>query len=327
MTRRVVDLRGPRPWLDIATHGRKGPRFTPARLAAIGRVVSYVPEVVVKVSGGGSSVGAATAHLRYIGRHGRLPLALDDGDEASSMKDVRALIADWGLRADELEAGRRYSGKPGIKGPRIVYNVVFSMPAGTRADKVFAAVQKFARERWDGEHRYAMVLHTDTPRPHVHVVLRAMSEQGHRLYINRETLRDWREGFAENLRAQGVPANATHRAVRGLPGHGIKDKIYRARCRGDSTFMRKRAQAAATQLREHGMITDPSGRLVRETRRRIESRWLAERDDLAKAGHAELADGVDRFLARMPPALTDLESIAHQLQERGVREIQGRDVT
>ncbi len=315
MTRRVVDLRGPRPLLDIATHGRGSPAFTPARREAIARTVGNVPEVVVKVSGGGSTVGAVTAHLRYIGRHGRLPLELDEGEEASSMSGVRTMLTDWGLSVDELESRQRYSGKPGIRGARIVHNLVFSMPAETSPPKVRTAVQNFAREQWALEHRYAMVLHTDTPRPHVHLVLKAVSEQGRRLYINKETLREWREEFARHLRAQGVSANATHRAVRGRPGHGLKDKIYRARSRGDSTFMRKGVQTAVTQMRGTGIFVDPAGKRVRETRRQVENNWRADREVAAKEGYADLADGIDRFLARMPPAWTDAESIAHQLRE------------
>jgi hypothetical protein len=45
------------------------------------------------------------------------------------------------------------------------------MPAGTPPDKVLAAVKNFAREEFALKHRYTMVLHTDVPHPHAHVVV------------------------------------------------------------------------------------------------------------------------------------------------------------
>ncbi|MBL8265036.1 MAG: relaxase/mobilization nuclease domain-containing protein [Steroidobacter sp.] len=40
------------------------------------------------------------------------------------------------------------------------------------------AVRGLAREKFGRRHRYAMVLHTDEPHPHVHVVVKAVSEAG-----------------------------------------------------------------------------------------------------------------------------------------------------
>jgi len=99
--------------------------------------------------------------------------------------------------------------------PRLVHKVLFSMPAGTLPAKVLTAVQNFCREEFALKHRYVMALHTDEPHPHVHVVIKAVSEQGERLNIRKATLRRWRSDFAKHLRALGVPANATHRYVRG----------------------------------------------------------------------------------------------------------------
>jgi hypothetical protein len=54
------------------------------------------------------------------------------------------------------------------------------MPAGTPADKVLLATQGFCREQLALKHRYALALHTDEPHPHVHVIIKAISEQGER---------------------------------------------------------------------------------------------------------------------------------------------------
>ncbi len=55
-----------RPLLDLLSLGRSGPsgHFTPAQIDQIRRTVHRVPEVMVKVTGGGTKVGAvaATSH-------------------------------------------------------------------------------------------------------------------------------------------------------------------------------------------------------------------------------------------------------------------------
>jgi len=45
---------------------------------------------------------------------------------------------------------------------------------------VLTASRAFAREQIAVKHRYAMILHTAQPHPHVHLVVKAMSEQGDR---------------------------------------------------------------------------------------------------------------------------------------------------
>lgn len=113
----------------------------------------------------------------------------------------------------------------------LVHNVIFSMPAGTSSDKVLKAVRKLAQEEWALKHHFAMVLHTDEPHPHVHVVLKARSEQGRRLNIRKATLRYWRQQFASNLRDLGVAANATDRVMRGQDHTNAPDSVFRARQR------------------------------------------------------------------------------------------------
>ena len=71
------------------------------------------------------------------------------------------------------------------KPPKFVHKLMFSMPPGTPPDKVLGAVRNFAREEFWGQHRYAFALHTDEDHPHVHLVLKAVSEQGVRLNIKK----------------------------------------------------------------------------------------------------------------------------------------------
>jgi Relaxase/Mobilisation nuclease domain len=72
---------------------------------------------------------------------------------------------------------------------KLVHNIVLSMPFPTPSEKVLVAARKFAREKFALQYRYAMVLHTDQPHPHVHMVVKAESENSRRLHIDKEMLR------------------------------------------------------------------------------------------------------------------------------------------
>jgi hypothetical protein len=84
-------------------------------------------------------------------------------------------------------------------------------------------VHDFVRQEFADRHRYALALHTDKPHPHVHVVVRAKTEDGVYLNIRKPMLRKWRQEFARLLRTQGVAAKAT----RGPCVGGRKDATSR----------------------------------------------------------------------------------------------------
>jgi hypothetical protein len=228
MSRRPVRLpTDGRPFLDLLSLGRPGPsgRFSPAQIEQIRRTVSRTPEVMVKVTGGGTKIGAVAAHLGYISRKGELAIETDEGDRAASRDAQKALLRDWHL---ELSAGQYRGPRDGratARATKLVHNIVLSMPSPTPADKVLAAARKFAREKFALQHRYAMVLHTDQQHPHVHVVVKAESEEGRRLHIDKAMLRAWRDDFARLMREQGVAANATPRVIRGRNKGKTRDAI------------------------------------------------------------------------------------------------------
>jgi hypothetical protein len=184
------------------------------------------------------------------------------------------------------------------------------MPAPTPPEKVLAAAEKFAREKFALQHRYAMVLHTDQKHPHVHLVVKAESEQGKRLYIRKATLREWRRDFAQCMREQGVAANATPNESRGQSRSTRKDGIYRAIQRGDSTFMRKRVETVAKEPQARQFKPESGkGRLV-ETRRQVVAGWAGVTKALREQGEVQLAAEVDVFVRSMPRVMTDRERIA-----------------
>ena len=123
----------------------------------------------------------------------------------------------------------------GRRNPKLVHNIILSMPAKTPPARLLAASRDFAREEFALKHRYAMVLHTDQAHPHVHLVVSAHNIEGGRLNIQKADLRRWREQFARHLRNHGLEANATPSQLRGRLSDHQKDGIYRAAQRGELT--------------------------------------------------------------------------------------------
>ena len=311
MKRRLINLRGQEPLLDIVSYGRSGQRsLTRNEREYIELTVRRAPEVVIKVSGGARTLAGVERHLRYLGRDGKLAMESDDGQTLAGKGFHSDVITDWNLdleaRARYIQRSIRTSGKP----PKLVHNLIFSMPPGTRPDLLLTAVKKLAVNRFALTHRYALVLHTDEPHPHVHVVVKAVSEQGERLNIRKATLREWRQEFAANLRELGVLANATERAVRGESRVPLSDGAYRAAQRGQSTYMRDLARVAAADVANG---TKPAGKdVLVSTRERVVAGWRALSARLRIEGDPKLAREVDQFAEQMPPPRTEKELALNQ---------------
>jgi hypothetical protein len=307
--------------LDVVSYGRGGPgetsgKLTPAQMEQIRRTVGRTPEAVVKVLPRASSdLKAVGNHLDYIGRNGELELETDDGDRLNG-RIGKDLLDDWDLDIDNVRRQSTLGATNGRQPPKLVHKLMFSMPPGTPPDKVLGAVRNFAREEFWGQYLYAFTLHTDEPHPHVHLVLKAVSEQGVRLNIKKATLRHWRSEFARNLRLLGVEANATERAVRGETRKAKKDGIYRASLRSDSTYVHAQAETVAADLLRRANRVEPAERTLVETRRQVESGWQNLAINLARDGHQDLARGIQLFVEQMPPPRTEKELVAANLLER-----------
>ncbi|WP_257015139.1 relaxase/mobilization nuclease domain-containing protein [Variovorax sp. YR752] len=325
--------------LDIVSYGRRGPsgtlRLGADQIAQIQRTVGRTPEVIVKVSGGGRDVGGVEAHLRYIGRHGKLSVETDDGLMLQGRGAAKEITTDWQL--DLCRSHCKPKPAEGQKDTRakLVHNIVLSMPAGTPAQKVLAAARLFARENFALRYRYALVLHTDQPHPHVHLVVKCEHEfePGQRLYIRKDTLRQWREQFAALMREQGVAANATPRQVRGQIRKPYKDAIHH-RLRAlrafwqlpigerterkmpkTSTFVRAKLESVLQVLHSRRRVLDAGQEVMQGTRQEVAADWRATADALRRQGEGDLAAQVDRFVARMPDVLTDAQRMADRWRE------------
>src|SRR5579883_2962741 len=273
MPKFTISTQEGRALLDVASYGRRGPgrrdRLSPEEVAIIARTVRRTPEVMVKVlSKDSNNLRSVARHLNYIGRRGQLELETDDGERVQGRQAGQRLIADWDLDLDQVRPDSRLAAGTG-RAPKLVHKIMLSMPPGTPAKGVLEAARKFAREEFALKHRYVLILHTDEPHPHVHLVVKAVSEQGERLNIRIATLREWRGEFARHLREEGIAANATERAVRGEIRTHKRDGIYRATLRGDSIHTRARTESVATELRQGSLRVEPSKSKLIETRKQI----------------------------------------------------------
>jgi len=279
----------------------------------IRRTVRRVPEVMVKVTGGGRSVRAVAAHLAYISHRGEVELESDRGERVSD-NGQKELLKTWHL---ELSAGQyrpKGAARSVASGIKLVHNVVLAMPAGTPPDKVLAAAKHFARKKFGAQHRYLMALHTHQQHPHVHLVVKAERENGRgRLHIDKAMLREWRQDFAQMMREQGIAANATPRSVRGQTKRATRDPFYRTGQRGQSYALREKLDGVVRELSQTKTISDPVRPRLLKTREAVIAGWNAVAAKLESQGEIVLGGEVRYFAMHLPRVLTDRERLAAKL--------------
>ena len=342
--------------LELKSLGRKGPVaqpfFNPASpesMAALQRTLSETTEVMVKVTGGGRDTGTAQAHIDYIDRQGQLDVLTDEGEWLNGKDVSQFLVEDWKLDTI-IKQRHRPAPLPGEKDQRakLVHNIVLSMPQGTPPQAVLAAAQRFARENFALSHRYAMVLHdpaTDPKHektesgknPHVHLVVKAVSESGERLYIRKDTLQTWREQFAQALRDQGIEANATPAAIRGKAKSSAKGAIHQHQERLEkwrtgaqeeqnphqqpvpSTLLQTNVERVLEEL-VNGVKPDLTGKdKLMATRENVLNGWKATENAMREQGLHKEADQVVEFIQKLPPVKTGHDLLKDQMLADQVR--------
>jgi type IV secretory pathway VirD2 relaxase len=245
-------------------------------------VVRRVPQVMVKVTGGGRGMKAIAAHLRYISKNGRLELEDQRGETMRGKDSLYDLADEWRVSGsripDDPEPGHR----------REAYNIMLSMPRGTDPLTVQRAAREFAQAEL-ADHKYVMVLHDHQANPHVHISVRAESRLGKRLNPRKADLHRWRETFANKLRGYGVEAEATRQATRGRDRN--YDPLWRVKAREGG-----RLRIAKPESKR--------GLRARATRAEALEAWKQLGRALALSG-----DAADRNLARSIAAfVTDMPS-------------------
>ena len=237
-------------------------------------VVRRASQVMVKVTGGGRGMAAIAAHLRYISKGGRLPIEDDRGLKREGKEALRDLVDQWRLGGSRI---------PEISERREAFNIMLSMPAGTKAEIVQSAAREFAKADL-ANHRYVMVLHTHQANPHVHLSVRAEGRDGQRLNPRKEDLRRWRETFAQRLRGWGIEAEASSQVTRGMRHRD--ERVWERK----TTIPREQRPARAEPL--------PSGIRSQALKAWVEiMRALAASPEVSDR---QLAQSIHRYVGRMP---------------------------
>ena len=236
-------------------------------------VVRRVPQVMVKVTGGGRGMKAIAAHFRYISKNGRLEIEDERGETTRGKEALRELADDWRFGSSLIEEA---------SDRREAFNIMLSMPRGTDPLTVQWAAREFAKIEL-ADHKVVMVLHDHQANPHVHISVRAESKHGKRLNPRKTDLHRWRETFAEKLRERGVEAEASRQATRGSSRN--YDPLWRVKAREDGRLRVSRRESK-------------SGSQTRTTRAEAIEAWLQIGRALAASGDAadrKLAESIGRF--------------------------------
>jgi type IV secretory pathway VirD2 relaxase len=203
-------------------------------------VAGGAPEVMLKITSFGKSGGHVKAHLEYITRNGKLELENDRGEVFSGKAEVKDFFKDW---EKDFNDSKRY------KNQRDTMHMVLSMPESTDPESVKNAVREFAKATFVKNHEYVFALHTDEPHPHCHLTIKTLGFDGKRLNPKKADLQQWREGFAEKLRDQGVEAEATPRYSRGVVKKA-EPSVIRHIENGDKTHKPRVSKVRAAKIKE-----------------------------------------------------------------------------
>lgn len=296
-------------WLALPGHQAR------ARLA---RIAERTPEVMVKVTGRTRDAGHLRAHLDYISRNGQLDLETADGVAISGRAEVADLARGWA--AEQLADRRTRAGAP------FSHSLVLSMPAGTDPVTLLDAARAFAADVFTARHDYVFTLHTDTPRPHVHLSVRSRGYNGERLNPRKADLDHWRLTFAQALRDRGIAAEATPRRARGLTRKSERmpvRKIQDRHAAGQGEMARTRRDAYREAGRAaFGGDTEPRPweRRTAEQQAKVRSLYLAQAKVLQRSSDPmdrDLGVKVQAFVLAMPQPDSQRLALARELRAAG----------
>lgn len=301
---------------EVLSPGSSG-ATTRARLQ---RIVRRAPEVMVKVTGRTRDPAHLAAHLSYVTRNGELAAEDRDGCTIEGRREVAELARDWS--AAEMMDSRRRRDSP------FSVSLVLSMPAGTDALRLRDAARAFAQETFGDRHDYVLALHTDTAHPHVHLTVRARSDDGARLNPKKADLETWRQTFARSLREHGLEAEATPRRARGVTRKAERGAIRRLRQRHE----RGRGavgRVAREKLRQAGLLAfggpvelTPWERQVAVRQSQIRRIYLAQAKLLQSSldpADQKLGVEVESFVKSLRPPDTERLALARALRDANER--------
>jgi type IV secretory pathway VirD2 relaxase len=290
--------------------------------ARLERIAARTPEVMVKVTGRTRDGAHLRAHLDYISRNGKLELEGADGALIVGRRDVAELADDW--------ASAALADRPRRRDSPVSHSVILSMPARTNEIAVRDAARSFAADMFAGRHDYVFTLHTDTPRPHVHLALCSRGHAGERLNPKKADLELWRQAFAQALRDRGVEAEATPRRARGVTRKAERTPLRKLRDRqeagqGPMAQVRRSAyrEAAGAAFQGRTERTPWEHRVVAR-QQAVRDLYLAQAKLLSRSGNPAdrtLGAKVEAFVQSMPQPDTQRLALARELRAANTRAI------
>lgn len=293
--------------------------------ARLVRVANRAPEVMVKVTGKTRDPGHLRAHLDYISRNGELELETEEGGLIASRAGVKELAVGWA--AEQLADRRSRPDAP------FSHSVILSMPAGTNELALRDAARAFAADTFAGRHEYVFTLHTDTPRPHVHLSVCSRGHTGARLNPKKADLERWRQAFAQALRDRGVEAEATPRRARGVTRKAERTPLRKFRDRHEAgrgpmdRVGRAAYQEAAKAAFQGDTSPRPWERKTLERQAGVRRTYLAQAELLKLSrspADRALGEKVEAFVRSMPAPDSRRLALARELRAANRRMAQDR---
>ncbi|MES2664154.1 MAG: relaxase/mobilization nuclease domain-containing protein [Pseudomonadota bacterium] len=278
----------------------------------IQRITSYATEVMVKISGHAKGSDHVRAHLEYISRQGDISLENERGEIIQSSIELEKLHADW-----MHDQGKRHFNT------RDTTNIVLSMPKCTDEKAVKNASRAFAKKQFSLNHQYVFALHTDVDHPHVHLTVKALGFDGKRLHVKKGEPQQWRELFAEQLRQQGLIAEATPRFVRGIVRKKEQQVVQTLRKRGlTPRIYSSKVQQAIDELNERqqgkSLSVKPWEPKIKTRQTLVRKMWLTAAKELHQSDKEEdknLSKDIFEFVKKMPILQTERHLITTKIAE------------
>jgi len=134
----------------------------------------------------------------------------------------------------------------------------------------------------------------------------------------------WREGFAKELRARGVEAEATPRATRGVVKKGIDQAILHIRKRGltpevDKAKIKEIVEEFKDTRAGKPAKAKPWEKKIQTRQQEVRKGWLSAAQELnqsSEPGDKKLAADVVNFVNTMPPMATERHEMAKAVSQK-----------
>ena len=285
----------------------------PATRKKLAMTTKRVPEVMVKITGGGKNMNHIEASIKYISRDGEVEIEDENGEihlGLDGVKDVRDAWAKGRIGIPDESQKRKEA-----------FNIILSMPPGTDRNAVKDSARAFAADEFK-EFQYIFASHEDEKHPHVHLIVKAVAYDGIRLNPRKADLQLWRERFAEQLRDRGIEANATPRKARGVVKKAEKQAVQnidlefeQGKRESPSLITKARMQAAEQESKADEKPNSQFQDKFSATRKETEkiygniARALSTGDSEDKSLALQIVD----FVKQMPPVATKHQQLVNDL--------------